>query len=164
MPRAFVPRKTTCWRSCRRIASGRSWSRCWKHAWRDHSSRSRWTGSNACAKRRKTVGEARIDRHSAVIEQDLPDIYAFIADRDPAAAERVLDAMERTFQELARHPDSGAPYPTRNRKLQGLRMFPVSDFPNYLVFYRVETASIRILYVTHGARHLLRLFRREPRE
>ncbi len=110
------------------------------------------------------MAEARIDRHSAVIEQDLPDIYAFIADRDPAAAERVLDAMERTFQELARHPDSGAPYPTRNRKLQGLRMFPVSDFPNYLVFYRVETASIRILYVTHGARHLLRLFRREPRE
>lgn len=110
------------------------------------------------------MAEARIDRHSAVIEQDLPDIYAFIADRDPAAAERVLDAMERTFRQLARHPDSGAPYPTRNRKLQGLRMFPVSDFPNYLVFYRVETASIRILYVTHGARHLLRLFRREPRE
>jgi plasmid stabilization system protein ParE len=43
-------------------------------------------------------------------------------------------------------------------------MFPVSGFPNYLVFYRVETASIRILYVTHGARHLLRLFRRESRE
>jgi toxin ParE1/3/4 len=110
------------------------------------------------------VAEARIDRHSAVIEQDLPDIYSFIADRDPAAAERVLDAMERTFRQLARHPDCGARYPTRNRKLQGLRMFPLSDFPNYLVFYRVETASIRILYVTHGARHLLELFRREPRE
>ena len=30
-------------------------------------------------------------------------------------------------------------------------MFPVSVFPNYLVFYRFEAESIRILYVTHGA-------------
>ena len=110
------------------------------------------------------MADARIDRHSAVVHQDLPDIYAFIAERDSAAAERVLDAVEETFRQLARNPDCGVLYPTRNRKLRELRMFPVSGFPNYLVFYRVETASIRILYVTHGARHLLRLFRRESRE
>jgi len=110
------------------------------------------------------VAEARIDRHFAVVEQDLPDIYTFIAEHDPAAAERVLDAVEETFRQLARHPDCGVPYATPNRKLRRLRMFPVSGFPNYLVFYRVETASIRILYVTHGARHLLRMFRRESRE
>ena len=110
------------------------------------------------------MAEARIDRHSAVVEHDLPDIYTFIAEHDPAAAERVLDAVEETFRQLARHPDCGVPYGTRNRKLRRLRMFPVSGFPNYLVFYRVETASIRILYVTHGARHLLRFFRRESRE
>jgi toxin ParE1/3/4 len=110
------------------------------------------------------VAEARIDRHSAVVERDLPDIYSFIAERDPTAAERVLDAVEETFRKLARHPDCGMLYLTRNRKLQGLRMFPVRGFPNYLVFYRVEIASIRILYVTHGARHLLRLFRRDSRE
>lgn len=110
------------------------------------------------------MAEARIDRHPAVIAQDLPDIYTFIAQADPPAAERVLDAVEKTFRQLAQQPDCGAPYPTRNRNLKRLRMFPVSGFPNYLVFYRVETASIRILYVTHGARHLLRLFRHESRE
>ena len=110
------------------------------------------------------MAEAPIKRHSAVVEEDLPDIYAFIAQHDPAAAERVLDAVEETLRQLAQHPDCGALYPTRNRKLQGLRMFPVSGFHNYLVFYRVETESIRILYVTHGARHLFRLFRRESRE
>jgi toxin ParE1/3/4 len=110
------------------------------------------------------VTEARIERHSAVIEQDLPDIYAFIAQDDPVAAERVLDAVEQTLRRLARNPACGAPYPTRNRKLQGLRLFPVSGFQHYLVFYRVEKVSIRILYVTHGARHLLRLLRRELRE
>lgn len=69
----------------------------------------------------------------------------------------------KPFGQLAQHPDCGVLYPTRNRKLQALRMFPVIGFPNYLVFYRVETASIRILYVTHGARNLFRLFRRESR-
>jgi hypothetical protein len=44
------------------------------------------------------VAEARIDRHSAVVEQDLPDIYTFIAAHDPAAAERVLDGVEETFR------------------------------------------------------------------
>jgi toxin ParE1/3/4 len=110
------------------------------------------------------VAEARIERHSAVIEHDLPDIYAFIARDDPAAAERVLDAVEETLHRLAQQPDCGVPYSTRNRKLQGLRMFPVIGFHNYLVFYRVEPNSIRILYVTHGARYLLRLFRRESRQ
>jgi plasmid stabilization system protein ParE len=110
------------------------------------------------------VVEARIDHHSAVVEQDLPGIYTFIAEHDPAVAERVLDAVEETFRQLARHPDCGVSYPTRNRKLRRVRMLPVNGFPNYLVFYRVETASIRILYVTHGARHLLRLFRQESRE
>ena len=76
------------------------------------------------------MAEARIDRHFAVVEQDLPDIYTFIAEHDPAAAERVLDAVEETFRQLARRPDCGVPYATRNRKLRRLRMFPVSGFPN----------------------------------
>jgi toxin ParE1/3/4 len=110
------------------------------------------------------VAKARIERHSAVIEQDLPDIYAFIARDDPAAATRVLDAVDETFDQLARHPDSGVSYLTRNPRLQAVRMFPITGFPDYLIFYRAEAGSIRILYVTHGARHLARLFRRESRE
>lgn len=42
------------------------------------------------------MAEARIERHSAVVEQDLPDIDASITRHDPAAAERVLDAVEQT--------------------------------------------------------------------
>src|SRR5438876_3757557 len=57
----------------------------------------------------------------------------FIADRDPAAAERVLDAMERTFQELARHPDSGAshakPQTARVANVPGKRF---SELPGVL--------------------------------
>jgi toxin ParE1/3/4 len=110
------------------------------------------------------VTEKRIERHSSVIESDLPGIYAFIAKNDPTAAERVLDAIEDTFQQIARHPECGMTFRTRNAKLQGLRIFPVKGFQNYLVFYRNDGESVRILYVVHGARHLLRLFKHEPRE
>ena len=43
-------------------------------------------------------------------------------------------------------------------------MLPVTRFHDYLILYRLEeTDVVRILYVPHGARHLLRLFRRETR-
>ncbi len=55
------------------------------------------------------MAELRLERHPALVEHDLPDIYAFIARDNPAAAERVLDGVEDAFRQLARHPESGAP-------------------------------------------------------
>ncbi len=109
------------------------------------------------------MAELRLERHPAVVEQDLPAIYAFIARDDQAATERVLDAVEAGFSQLMRQPESGVAFPTRNSRLKGMRMLPLSGFPNYLIFYCVAPESVRILYVAHGARHLLRFFRSEPR-
>lgn len=106
----------------------------------------------------------RVERHPAVIANDLPQIYAFIARHDRAAAERVLDAVDATFQEIAVQPGIGVDYPTRTARLRDVRMIPVSGFSNYLVFYRAAEDAVRVLYVVHGARHLPRLFRREPRD
>jgi plasmid stabilization system protein ParE len=44
----------------------------------------------------------RLERHAAVIAEDLPLIYASVARDNPAAAERVLDAVEATFEQLTR--------------------------------------------------------------
>lgn len=109
------------------------------------------------------MAKARIERHPAVIAEDLPSIYEHIAEDDPGAAERVLAAVGATFDLISAAPECGVIYRTRNRKLQSLRMFPVSGFFNYLVFYRIEGEVVRVLYVVHGARHLLRLFRRDAR-
>ena len=106
----------------------------------------------------------RIEPHAAVLADDLPAIYAFIARDNPEAAERVLEAVQGTFDQLAQQPECGVHYPTRNPKLAGVRMLPVNDFANYLIFYRLEAGAVRVLYVVHGARHLPRLFRREARE
>lgn len=109
------------------------------------------------------MAKARIDRHPAVLHQDLPTIYAYIARDNPAAADRVLDAVEKTLDMISEQPECGVLYRTRNRRLQSVRMFPVLGFSNYLIFYRAEAESVRILYLLHGARHLTRLFRQSPR-
>jgi toxin ParE1/3/4 len=105
----------------------------------------------------------RIERHPSVIEDDLPGIYAHIARDNPAAAERVLDAVAKTFDDLAAQPEMGVLYSTRNPQMKALRMLPVSGFHNFLVFYRIEGDAVRILYVVHGARHLRRLLARDRR-
>ena len=80
----------------------------------------------------------KIERYPAVIEEDLPGIYAHIARDNPAAAERMLDSVEATFDEIAAQPGCGVIYPTRIPAMSGVRMLPVSGFGNYLIFYRVE--------------------------
>lgn len=109
------------------------------------------------------MGNTRIDRHPAVVDGDLPGIYSYIERDDSAAAERWLTAVENTLDQISHFPEWGVGYRTRRQKLSGIRMLPVSGFTDYLIFYRVESDSIRILYVVHGAQHLLRLFRKEPR-
>jgi toxin ParE1/3/4 len=105
----------------------------------------------------------KLEWNIAVLAEDLPSIYAFIARDNPNAAERVLEATRQTFELIAREPGCGVIYPVRNAKLRDVRMLPISGYPNYLVFHRVEADAVRVLYVVHGARHLPRLFRREPR-
>lgn len=112
---------------------------------------------------RDAVAKARVERHPAVIADDLPAIYEHIAEDNPEAAERVLKAIGATFDLISDQPECGVLYRTRNRELQSIRMLPVTGYSNYLIFYRVHAEAVRILYVVHGARHLLRLFRRDVR-
>lgn len=105
-----------------------------------------------------------LEKDSAVLEVDLPEIYAFIAKADVAAAERVLDAVEETILGLVRHPFSGVLSPVKPTVIADLRMIPVNRYPKYLIFYTVMPESVRILYVVHSARDLPQLFGEDRRE
>ncbi len=80
----------------------------------------------------------RIQLNSAVLDDDLPSIYAYIAHDNPAAAERMLDGVEQTFAQIAYQPEIGVLYPTRNPQMNAVRMLPIIGFNHYLVFYRIE--------------------------
>ena len=62
-------------------------------------------------------------------------IACFIADENPAAAERFLEAVEASFAALARMPHMGVPRHFRNPKFADVRMWRVRDFDKYLIFY-----------------------------
>jgi len=90
---------------------------------------------------------------TARAEDDLLEIWAYIAADNPAAADRVLDRIEDVFGRIAAHPQLGAARPDL---ADGLR-YSVSG--NYLVLYRQVDDAVEIVRVVHGGRDLPSLFR-----
>jgi toxin ParE1/3/4 len=85
-------------------------------------------------------------------DQDLEELWFFIAQDDPAAADRWLDTLEAKIGLLADNPLMG---PARPDIARELRYHPVG---NHLLLYRVIQGGIEIVRVVHGARDLLDRF------
>ena len=85
-------------------------------------------------------------------EEDLLDIWNFIAKDNPAAADRLLDHIDKTCNRLAANPNLG---PARDDLERGLRYFVVRK---YLILYRRTENGAEIVRIVHGARNLPDLF------
>lgn len=83
---------------------------------------------------------------------DLFDIWSYIAQDSPAAADRVEEAIFLACELLAKSPLAG----TVRRELTSLpvRFWVVPPFPNYFIVYDAETKPLRILRILHGARNI----------
>jgi toxin ParE1/3/4 len=82
---------------------------------------------------------------------DLRDHAAYIALDSEDASERFLEAVERAFQRLLDVPEAGALRERPNRRLAGLRMWPVPEFRNYLIYCRAAEGGIEVVRVLHAA-------------
>jgi toxin ParE1/3/4 len=83
---------------------------------------------------------------------DLRQIWLYIAQHNPAAADRLIDTFERTLRSLARYPligESAAQY------RPGLRRFTVG---NYVFYYEPIDGGVRLVRVLHGSRKIDELF------
>jgi toxin ParE1/3/4 len=87
-------------------------------------------------------------RRSPLAEQDYRDIWRYIANDNPDAADRLLQRIDAKLELYASNPRMGA---MRDNLAQGLRSFPVG---NYLAFYRITTDGIELVRMLHGARDL----------
>jgi plasmid stabilization system protein ParE len=96
----------------------------------------------------------------------LEDIAAYIARDNPAAADQVTEAITETFDLLASQPMLGTTQHFVRRILRGIRMFTVTAYPNYLIYYRplLNDAGVRILYVLHAARDAATYVHEQPRQ
>lgn len=70
----------------------------------------------------------------------------YVARDSPAAARRVVTAIQQTVDLLARHPGLGRP-----GRVEGTRELVVPDTP-YIIPYRVREGRVEILRVFHAAR------------
>lgn len=93
-----------------------------------------------------------IVQRTAQADEDLIDIWVYIAQDNPDAADHLLDEFEKKFALLAGQPRVGA---ARSDIAPGLRHFPAG---NYLILYRETDDGIEVVRVVHGARRLSNLF------
>jgi toxin ParE1/3/4 len=91
---------------------------------------------------------------SEFVEPELAAIWDYIAFDNPDAADRFLEAAQRTFLELARMPQMGRARQFPESRLQNLRSFRIQSFENYLIFYGPIKEGIEVFHVIHGARDL----------
>jgi toxin ParE1/3/4 len=85
---------------------------------------------------------------TARADEDLIDIWTYIAADSPVAADYVIDAIEGRWRQLALHPRSGV---ARDDIAPGIRHLVAGQ---YLILYRAEAAAIQIIRVLHGSRKI----------
>jgi toxin ParE1/3/4 len=87
-------------------------------------------------------------------EDDIDGHFLFLAEESVAAALRFHDAARSALDRLGDMPEIGSPRPTSSSALAGLRMWPIPDFPNYLIFYFAIEHGIDVVRVLHASRDL----------
>ncbi len=107
-----------------------------------------------------------VDIHPDVLACDTQEIANYIAMDDADAAARVLAQIDETYRLLADKPLLGTEYHPIRQVLKGIRMFVVTEYPNYLIYDRPvpDHTGVRILYVLHAARDATTFAREHRRQ
>ena len=89
-----------------------------------------------------------IFQKTAQAEEDLIDIWLYIAQDNPAAADNLLDSFEEKGQLLAENPELGQARPDI---AEDFRYLPVG---RYLMLYRMIPNGVELVRVVQGMRLL----------
>ncbi len=83
---------------------------------------------------------------------DLEDIWLYIANDSPQAADKFFDSVLEQCQLFCSFPEMGR---VREDLLPGIRSFPIK---RYVIFYRVIPKRVEIVRILSGYRDLESLF------
>jgi toxin ParE1/3/4 len=92
-------------------------------------------------------------RVSDLAKSDLDEIWFYIAQDNPDAADKFIRAIVSRFPKLAAIPELGR---QRKELSSRLRSFSIG---NYVIFYCPGESGIEIVRVLHGARDFPPLFK-----
>ena len=100
-------------------------------------------------KRKKVVPRSQANR-------DVEDaVFYYLASRAPDAAMGFIDALEKAYLFLSRHPASGSMRVGTELNLPGLRSWHLRSYP-FVVFYLEQPDHVDVWRVLHERRHLPR--------
>lgn len=85
---------------------------------------------------------------SPLAEEDVEEIWSFVAERDVEAADRLIDEITDRFDHLLAYPEAGR---ARHELLVNLRSLPVK---RYVIFYQPTDDGVEIFRVLHGSRDI----------
>jgi toxin ParE1/3/4 len=88
-------------------------------------------------------------RFASSAEADLLDLWLFIAEDNPTAADKVLDSIYGTAMLIGTRPEMGR---VRPELADGLRSFPTST--HYIIFYIPDSDGVSVIRVLHHARDI----------
>ena len=91
-------------------------------------------------------------------QSDIAEIGLYYAERDRDIENRFYQAVDQTIQMLTQSPYLGERCQFRNPKMKGIRVWQVSGFRNYLIFYRPHGDVLHVLRIFHGARDYTTMF------
>jgi toxin ParE1/3/4 len=89
---------------------------------------------------------------SELAEADLTNIFAYVAQDNPEAADRVIGQIYEKCQFLAQSPKAGR---KRIELHASIRSFGVGS---YVIFYRESRGGIEVARVLHGRRDIPTVF------
>jgi toxin ParE1/3/4 len=77
----------------------------------------------------------------------------YLAEAGETVALGFIDALERAYSHVARHPASGSGRYAHDLNLPGLKFWPIKRYP-YLVFYMDGETHIDVWRVLHAERDI----------
>ena len=96
----------------------------------------------------------RVVKVAAAAEEDLKEIWAYVAEHNPEAAGRLIKEITGRFAFLRDYPQTGR---KQDKLLVNLRSFAVKS---YIIFYQPFDGGVEILRVLHGSRDIESIFER----
>ncbi len=86
--------------------------------------------------------------------QDVEEALAhYLAEDAESAALGFVDALERAYAHLGRHPTTGSSRYAHELDLPGLRSWPLKRYP-FLIFYVEAADHVDVWRVLHGERDI----------
>lgn len=99
--------------------------------------------------------------YERLARRDIDEHADYIARERPLSALAFVDAVEGDVARLAAMPELGSPRAFQHTRLAGIRLWSVTGFRNYLLFYRVMGDELQVLRVLHAAQDYTRFFRED---